>query len=147
MKFKRIPCVGFYLLILSLITLIVAYILSFATFNAFSYDVNKFVIVLPIFAAIIIVLEIAMSFIDKDKPFWTRGIDLLYAVFVIFAFANLLIPFLTPIGIYFTVNMGDTETYAIAIPRCIAGCVFYVVSAITFVVASFFNIVKIKEAN
>ena len=147
MKIKRIPHIGFYLLIVSLICLIVAYFLSFATFNAFSYDVNKFVLVLPIFASIIIILEIAMSFIDKDKPFWTRGIDLLFCVFVIFAFANLLIPFLTPIGIYFTVNMGDTETYAIAIPRCIAGCVFYVVSAIIFVASSFFNIVKIKEVN
>jgi hypothetical protein len=147
MKIKRIPHIGFYLLIASLVCLIVAYILSIATFNAFSYDVNKFVLVLPIFASIIIILEIAMSFIDKDKPFWTRGIDLLFSVFVIFAFANLLIPFLTPIGIYFTVNMGDTETYAIAIPRCIAGCIFYVVSAIIFVASSFFNIVKIKEAN
>lgn len=145
MKTKRIPFVGFYLLIISLLLLVIAYFISISTFQAFGYDTDRFVIVLPLFAMWIIIVQAIMSFIDKDKPLWTHAIDLLYCVFVIFTFARLLIPFLTPIGIYFTVNMGDMETYAVGVPRCLAGCVLYIVSCLFFIAASFFKTVNIKE--
>ena len=145
MKTKRIPFVGFYLYVVSFIVLLVAFIISLSTFKAFNQTPDRFVVIFPIFAMWIILIEIAMSFVDKHKPVWFNAIDLLFCFFVLFAFGKLLIPFLTPIGIYYTVNMGDLETYAIVVPRCITGCVLFVVSALLFVAGSFFKIVKIKE--
>ncbi len=145
MKLKTTPFVGFYLYVASFIVLLVAYIIALSTFNAYSLSPDRFVIIFPLFAMWIIVVQIVMSFVDKNKPAWFNAIDLLFCFLVLFAFGKLLIPFLTPIGIYFTVNMGDMETYAIVVPRCIAGCVLFVVSSLLFVVGSFFKIVKRKE--
>lgn len=147
MKRKIIPSVGFYLLAVSFVTLIVGYILSFATFNAFGYTLNRFVIIFPIFAMIITILNLVTSFLDERRPFWASILDLGYSSLTLLSFAHLLIPFLTPIGIYFTVNMGDMETYAIGVPKCITGCVFYLVSTILFVAASFFKNWKVKSAS
>lgn len=146
MKTKKIPFVGLYLHALAFICVLVAYILSIRTFNIFGYDVDRFVLILPIFAMWLLVVQVVMSYIDKDKPIWTNVIDLFFCVLLVFAFAKLLIPFLTPIGIFFSVNMGDMATYALGVPRCIAGCVLYVVASILFIVSAFFNIWKTKEA-
>ena len=147
MKFKRIPFVGFYLYVLSLVLLIVGYVISMSAFQAFSLDVDRFVLIFPIFAMWIIIVQVVMSFVDVNKPLWMGAADLLFCFLVLFAFGRVLIPFLTPIGIYFTVNMGDVATYAIAIPRCITGCVFLIASCIFFIAGNFFKIVKIKENN
>ena len=145
MKARRIPFVGFYLYIVAFVILLVAYILALTTFSAYSLSPDRFVVIFPLFAMWIIIVQVVMSFIDEDKPFWLNTIDLLFCFLVLFAFGRLLIPFLTPIGIYFTVNMGDLETYAIVVPRCIAGCVLFAVSCIVFITGSFFKVAIIKE--
>ena len=146
MKNKKLPWIGLYFYAVSLIVLIVAYIIALSTFKAYNEAPDRFVIIFPLFAMYIIIAEVVMSFLDKDKPVWFSLIDLAYCFLVLFSFAKLLIPLLTPIGIYFTVNMGDMETYAVVVPRCITGCVLFAVSGALFVIGSFFKIVKIKEA-
>ena len=146
MKTKRVPFVGFYLLLGALGTLIAAFVLAGQTFRGYSYDLDRYLLVLSIFAIWVLVIQLVMSFVDRNKPKWTQALDLAYCVMVVFCFAKLLIPFLSPIGIYFTVNMGDMETYAYVVPRCIAGCVLYVLSCAFFIAASFLDVVKFKEA-
>lgn len=146
MKVKRIPTVGFYLLIISLLLLVVAYFVSISTFQLYGYSVDRYVIIFPLFAIWIIGIQVVMSFIDINKPLWTHAIDLAFALLVIFAFAHTLMPFLSIIGVYFTVgNMGDVATNAIGVPRCLTACILYIVSTLVFVVASFFKIVNFKE--
>ena len=146
MKKRRLPFVGFYLYALALTVLVVAYIMAISTFKVFSYDVDRFVIILPIFAMWIIILQITMSFFDTNQPVWFNAIDLAFCVLVLFTFAKTLIPFLTNIATFFTVNMGDVKTFAIGVPRCIASCVLLVVSCIIFIVGSFFKIFTEREA-
>lgn len=143
---NKTPFVGFYFYVASLIVLIIAYVIAISTFNAYGLPPDRFVIVFPIFAMWIIFAQILMSFVDENKPIWFNATDILFCFFVVFTFGRLLIPFLTAIGIYFTVNMGDMETFAIVVPRCITGCAMLVASCVLFIAGSFFKIVKIKEA-
>ena len=146
MKKFRIPFVGFGLYLISLIVLIVGYILSINSFKAFSIGVDRFVIILPIFAIIIVVLQLVMSLVDANKPSWFNILNLAYVILIVFTFAKVIIPFLTPIGIYFSgVNMGDIATYQIVVPMSIASCVILVVSALIYIVGCFFPTVLIKE--
>lgn len=138
---KVIPYVGFGAYIIALGLLIAGFILSILTFKVFGYDVDRFVIVLPILAAWILIVQLTMSFVDKDKPVWTNIIDIAYCVLVLFALAKTLIPFLTNIATYYTVAMGDMGTFAIGVPRCITACVLFAVSCIFFIVGSFFKVV------
>ena len=142
MKHKLpIPFVGLFANIIALGLLIAGYILSISTFHIIEYDVDRFVIVLPLLAMWIIIVQTVMSFIDKDKPVWTNVIEVAYCVLVLFAFAKTLIPFLTNIATFYTVTMGDMETFAIGVPRCITACVLMVVSCVFFIIGSYFKIV------
>ena len=145
MKTRRIPAIGFYIYIVSFIVLIIGYITAIQTFNIFQYKLDRFVILFPLFAMWIIVLEIIVSFVDKNKPAFTAAIDILFTVFVIFAFAKTLIPFLTNIATYFTVAMGDMALFAVGVPRCITSCVLFIVSGVLFTIGSFFKVINIKE--
>ena len=140
-----IPSVGLFAYIVALGLLVAGTILSITTFNIFEYDIDRFVIVLPIIAAWIIIVQIVMSFVDKEKPVWTNVIDIAYCVLVLFALANTLIPFLTNITTFYTVAMGDMETFAIGVPRCITACVLFAVSCIAFIIGSFFKTVIVKK--
>lgn len=142
-----VPYIGLFAYFIALGLLVAGTILSIATFNIFEYDVDRFVIVLPIIAAWIIIIQIVMSFVDKEKPTWTNVIDIAYCVLVLFALANTLIPFLTNIATFYTVAMGDMETFAIGVPRCITACVLLAVSCIIFIIGSFFKTVIVKKEN
>lgn len=140
-----IPYIGLFAYLIALGLLIAGLVLSISTFQVFQYDVDRFVIVLPIIAAWIIFIQIIMSFLDKEKPIWTNVIEIAYCVLVLFALAKTLIPFLTNIATYYTVTMGDMETFAIGVPRCIISCVMFVISCIFFIIGSFFKTVLVKE--
>ena len=49
-------------------------------------------------------------------------------------------PVLGNIATFFTVNMGDMETFAVAVPRAIAGVALYLVAAVCAIAASFFRL-------
>lgn len=147
MNRKRIiPFVGLFAYIFALGFLIAGYALAISTFHVFEYDVDRYVIVLPILAMWIIVIQIVTSFIDEEKPAWSNVIEVAYCILVLFAFAKTLIPFLTNIATYFTVTMGDMETFKIGVPRCITACVMFVISCSFFILGSFFGIVLFKES-
>ena len=144
MKKFRIPFVGFAFYLVSFVVLLVGYILSISSFVTFSISVDRFVIILPIFAMIIIVLQLIMSLVDANKPAWFNLLNLAFVILIVFTFAKVIIPFLTPIGIYFSgVNMGDVATYQKVVPMSIASCIILVVSALIFIVGSFFPTVLI----
>lgn len=146
--FKKlpIPFVGFGLYFVSFVLLLVAYIIAILAFTGFNLPVDRFVLIFPIFGMVIILAQLVVSMLDENKPLWFDGINVLFCFLVLFSFARLLIPFLTPIGIYFTVNMGDVETYAIVVPRCITGCILFAVSCLFFIAANFFKVTYKKEA-
>ena len=144
---SKIPFVGLFAYIIALGLLIVGYALAISTFHVFEYDVDRFVIVLPLLAMWIIIIQIVMTSIDKEKPVWTNAIEVAYCVLVLFAFAKTLIPFLTNIATYYTVTMGDMETFEIGVPRCITACILMVVSCIFFIVGSYFKMFIYKFNN
>ena len=140
MKLKiKIPGIGFILLFLSLIFTFVGFILYFRTFSIFHYLESRVTIATTIIAILGTLFLLVNSLISEDKPYHLNVLYIINVVALLFAFAYFLIPCLSPIGIYFTVNMGDMETYALGVPRCIAGCVFYVLATVFNVVASFFK--------
>jgi len=141
-----IPFVGLIAYIISLGLLVVGYILAISTFQVFEYDIDRFVIVLPILAIWIIVVQVVMSFLGKEKSLLVV-LEIAYCVLVLFTLSKTLIPFLTNIATYYTVTMGDMETFAIGVPRCITACVLMVVSCIFFIIGSFFKMVKGNENN
>ena len=72
---SKIPFVGLFAYIIALGLLIVGYALAISTFHVFEYDVDRFVIVLPLLAMWIIIIQIVMTSIDKEKPVWTNVIE------------------------------------------------------------------------
>ncbi len=133
------PFVGFYLLACSLLFTIIGFALYFATFRTFDYQDDRWVIALTIISLYSILFLMINGLLAGDQPFWTGIFHLVITFALVISFANFLIPCLSPIGIYFTVNMGDMETYAIGVPRCLAGVAFYVLAILCNVVSSFFS--------
>ncbi len=134
-----IPGVGSILQLLSLILLVVGFIFYFACWSAFGYGQDRFVIAFTILAIWVSILMLATDFFDAKRPIWVASIGLVYCFFVLFSFGRILAPCISPIGILFTVNMGDMETYAIGVPRCFVSIGGYLLSALFFVASSFFG--------
>jgi len=129
----------FWLLISSLIMIIVGFCLYFLTFNVFHYNQDRYVISLTIIAIWCVVLSILNMLLIK-KPLNLDLFNLITPFALMIAMGKFLIPCLSPIGIYFTVNMGDMATYALGVPRCISGVAFYILAITLNVISSFFSI-------
>lgn len=146
MNIKK-PSLGFWLLTAALILAIVAFALYFATYSALGYSQDYWVIAMMVIAFWGFACLLVNGLLMGNKPFF---MDVFYAIAVfalVFATIKFITPCLSPIGIYFTVhNMGDVEANAIGVPRAIAGVVFYVLSVVCVIVASFVNLFK-KEAD
>ena len=54
-------------------------------------------------------------------------------------------PGLGNIATYFTVNMGDMETYAVAVPQTITGVAMYAVAAVLAIAASFSALLSVPQ--
>lgn len=132
---------GFYLLLVSLIFAIAAFIMNFSTFDAFHYENDRYIIALMIISFWCLLCIIITSVINHKEG---KIIDVLYliAIFAItIALVKFLIPCLSPIGIYFTVhNMGDVEANAIGVPRSIITISLFVISIATLISSSFFPV-------
>lgn len=138
----RKPGVGFILLACSLVFTIVGFILYQSTFNVFSYQPSKQVIIYTIITIWGLLYLLINGLISGNKPYIGNIFYLINCFSLLLAFSYLLIPCLSQIAVFFTVNMGDMETYALGVPRCIAGCVFFALAMIFNVISSFFNITK-----
>ena len=156
MKFrlKKMPFVGFGFFLLALIALIIGYALTFKTYQLdHNSDPNRLVVILPIFAIWILLIQLVMSFIDDNRPVWLDAINVVYCFLVLFAFGKFISGFLEYIGIYYTVHeMGDVATMEAVVPKAILASVFLIVSCVLFIVGSFFKVYidnkkKEEEAN
>ncbi len=147
LKVKK-PAVGFYLLAAALAVIIAAFIVSVDTFRVFHYDLDKWVVALNVIILWTLVCILANSFFLGDKflpSVFFYGIALFCTVIALF---KLLIPCLSPIGIYFTVhNMGDVEANALGVPRCIAGVALYVVAIVLLTTSAFMRVSKGGDGN
>jgi len=130
---------GFILTAISFILTIVGFILYFTAINAMEYEADRFVVALTIMALWSLIFLIVNSLFVNDKPFWSSIFYIVITFTLFLGFSFFLSSFLSPIGVYFTVNMGDMEKYALGVPRCLAGVICYVLAIITNVVSSFFK--------
>ena len=146
MKIK-LPSIGLILLSVATIFTIVGFILYFSTFSVFNYQQSKVTIACTIMSLWGMIFLIVNGLFAGEKPVAFNIFYIINCFALAFAFSYFLIPCLSPIGVYFTVNMGDMETYALGVPRCIAGCVFYVLALILNIVASFFKVTKGGQIN
>ena len=145
-KLKK-PHAGFYLLAVSFVFAVVAFIMYFLTFNAFHYSTDRWVTGLTLIAFWSILFLLISSLISGDDPFYVDIFYVIAAFCLTIATIKFLIPCLSPIGIYFTVhNMGDVEANAIGVPRSIVCVVFFVLSIICLLVSAFFKS-TVKEAD
>lgn len=141
-KIKK-PGVGFYLLAVSAILCIAAFVMYSLTYDALRYDSDRWVVALMIITFWCIGCLLVTSLISgnaskiTDVLYWVAVMALTIATF------KFLIPCLSPIGIYFTVhNMGDVEANAIGVPRSIAGIILFVLAIIVLIVSAFFSAAK-----
>lgn len=141
------PSIGFWFVSAGLALSIVAFALYFSTYKALGYNQDYWVIAMMVIALWGFGCLIVNGLLAGNKPFFMDIFYALVAFALVFATIKFITPCLSPIGIYFTVhNMGDVEANAIGVPRAIAGAVFYVLSVVCVVVASFVNFFK-KEAD
>ena len=141
LKLKK-PSLGFYFLISSLVFTIIGFILYFRTFSIFSYQQSKQVIIYVIIALWGTLYLIINNLFFGEKPYIGNLFYFSNCFSLLLSFTYLLVPCLSQIAVFFTVNMGDMETYALGVPRCIAGCIFFVLAAILNVVSAYFNITR-----
>ncbi len=143
----KAPRAGFYILAAALVLSIVAFIMYSATFDAFHFVSEKWVIALMIIAIWSITCLLINSLLMGNRPMF---VDVLYIIAVfalVIAAIKFITPCLSPIGIYFTVhNMGDVEANAIGVPRSIAGIIIFVLAIVCVVVGAFFGTSK-READ
>lgn len=138
-KLKK-PGIGFYLTAVSLLFAVLAFIMYGVTFSAFHYTADRWVTALLIIALWCEMCLLVNSLLSGNKPFF---MDIFY-IGGIFALTvcmfKFLVPCLSPMGIYFTVNnMGDVEANALGVPRAIVCLVFFVISVLSLAVSSFFD--------
>ncbi|MCH5350966.1 MAG: hypothetical protein J1F39_03245 [Clostridiales bacterium] len=137
-KIKQ-PRAGFILLAVTLVFAIASFIMYSATFDAFHFVGDKWVVALMVIAIWSIVALLVNSLISGDKPLFVDALYIIAMFAIVIALIKFLTPCLSPIGIYFTVhNMGDVEANAIGVPRSIAGIVLFVLTVILLIVSAFF---------
>jgi hypothetical protein len=131
------PRAGFYVTAAALVLSIVGFVLYFKAFEALGYNDDRWVIALTVIAFWSMAFLTVNALFAGDSPFWSCVFYVIIVFALLIALAKFLSACLSPIGIYFTVNMGDMAAYAQGVPRCIAGVACYAVAAICIVVASF----------
>ncbi len=144
-KIKK-PSVGFYLSLASLVFAIVACVLYFLTYDALHFT-DRWVTALTFIGLWSLVFLTVSALVTGNKPFYVDIFYVIAAFTLTVAALKFLVPCLSPIGIYYTVTMGDMESYAVGVPRCIACCVFFVVSVVCLIVSAFFRISKKEEGD
>ncbi|MBE7087148.1 MAG: hypothetical protein E7369_02460 [Clostridiales bacterium] len=135
--------VGFYLLVLALITAIIGFGSFLITYDIFGFQAEKLGITLTVLSFWFLAFMLFNAFYKGNNPKWTWVIFAVVVLFLVVAMIKFLAPCLSPIGIYFTVNnMGDVEANAKGVPRAIIAIVFYVIAVLCVMVSAFFNTVK-----
>lgn len=129
--------VGFFFTLLSLILSIVALVLFVITYNIFGYNLNRWVFLMTFMSIWLMGFVTVNTIFNGEQPFWVSYLYVIVTTLLVFSLVQFINPCLSPIGVYFTVNMGDVETNALGVPRAIATAVFYVLAIIFNLIASF----------
>ena len=137
------PFVGFFLMAVTLVLTLVAFIMSFKVYRIFGYALNRWAVFLSFAALWFTAFLIVNALLVGEKPFWASLIYVAVCVALTFAAILFIQPCLAPMGIYFTVgNMGDVEANAAGVPRTIVTVALYVVALLCMVASAFCPAVK-----
>lgn len=133
----KIPGLGFGALALALALTIAAFAMHFATYAAGSYATSRWTIMCSVLSVWLMVLLLVNGLLVGERPAWTGFIYALIAFLLTFGAAKFMQPCLTQIGIYFTVNMGDTAMNEAVTKLSIPTAVLYVAAVILTIAAAF----------
>lgn len=134
------PRTGTYLLAASLVLALVGFGYFFSSYAVFGFSLSRWVIALTVIAVWCILLLIANGLYSGERPLWTAIFYVITGFCLVLAALEFVKPGIASIATYFTVNMGDMETFEIAVPQTITGVALYVVSAVLAITASFFRL-------
>lgn len=139
LKIKK-PGVGFYLLAASMLFTVIGFCYFFSSYNVFGFVYSRTVIALTVLALWSMTVLLASALYNGERPLWLAAFYLITVFGLAVSAVEFIKPGLGNIATYFTVNMGDMETYAVAVPQTITGVVMYVVAAVLAIASSFFRI-------
>ena len=139
LKIKK-PGIGFYLLAASMLFTVIGFCYFFSSYDVFGFVYSRTVIALTVLALWSMIVLLASALYNGERPLWLAAFYLI----IVFGLAVSAVEFIKPglgnIATYFAVNMGDMETYAVAVPQTITGVAMYAVAAVLAIAASFFRI-------
>lgn len=139
LKIKK-PGVGFYLLAASMLFTVIGFCYFFSSYDVFGFVYSRTVIALTVLALWSMTVLLASALYNGERPLWLAAFYLITVFGLAVSAVEFIKPGLGNIATYFTVNMGDMETYAVAVPQTITGVVMYVVAAVLAIASSFFRI-------
>ncbi len=139
LKIKK-PGVGFYLLAASMLFTVIGFCYFFSSYSVFGFVYSRTVIALTVLALWSMTVLLASALYNGERPLWLAAFYLITVFGLAVSAVEFIKPGLGNIATYFTVNMGDMETYAVAVPQTITGVVMYVVAAVLAIASSFFRI-------
>ena len=133
----KVPGLGFGALALAFVLTAVAFAMHFATYAAGSYATSRWTIMCSVLAMWLLLLLLVNGLFVGEKPAWTGFIYALTAFLLTYGAAKFMQPCLTQIGIYFTVNMGDTAMNEAVTKLSIPTAILYVAAVLLTIVAAF----------
>lgn len=139
LKIKK-PGIGFYLLAASMLFTVIGFCYFFSSYSVFGFVYSRTVIALTVLALWSMTVLLASALYNGERPLWLAAFYLITVFGLAVSAVEFIKPGLGNIATYFTVNMGDMETYAVAVPQTITGVVMYVVAAVLAIASSFFRI-------
>lgn len=138
----KTPSVGLYLTLTSIVLAIAGLIMFFETYNVYKYSINRWALAYTIIAIWLMATSIVNTLIRGNKPIWFGALNVVAVILLTLAATKFFSPCVSPMAIYFTVNMGDVQTQALGVPRSLWAMGLYLVSIIIFVVSSFFSLAR-----
>ncbi len=135
-RIKRMH-VGFYLMVIAFACTIAAMITYTQTYNVFGYKFNRWVFLMTFLAMWCMLFMLVNTFIVGDKPKWVSYLYIVISFTLVLSVVQFINPCLSPIGIYFTVNMGNMDVNKIGVPKAILTAIFYMIAIFCNLIASF----------
>ncbi len=140
-KIKK-PALGFVFVCISLVFAVTALALFITTYNVGGYTLSRWALACTVIAIwLLLCLAVNMALFG-DKPVWSGLVYAATVFLLIYGLMRFIQPCLTPIGFILgagDLNMGDTALNKIVAERSIITAVFYVLSVIAAVAASFMS--------
>jgi hypothetical protein len=137
--------VGFFLAVFALIFTVLAGVLFYRTYTVFGYVLNRWVFTLTLLSAWGLLMSLVNAVAVGERPYWFTFIHVFISFFLMMALILFIKPCLSPIGIYFTVNMGDVETNAVGVPLSLEAAGAYALAFFCNLLVAFFGTTKPRK--